>query len=62
MKTRIGIVALLLLVGLTSSCATATPVAEFEEESVGVMSPEEKADLEKERRLQEKIEWSHYID
>jgi hypothetical protein len=66
MKSRIGMLALLLLVTLFApSCATVSRLnAEYEEETVRIeqMSPEEKADFDKERRIEEKIDLNHWID
>jgi hypothetical protein len=66
MKTGSKTLAVLLLVGLFgSSCATVSRFdAEYEEETVRIerMSPEEKAEFEKAKRLEEKIERSHWID
>ena len=66
MKTRIAPLALLLLVALlVSSCTTVSRLnAEYEEETIRIeqMTPEEKAEIEKEKRLQEKIDRRHYVD
>ena len=66
MKSRIGMLALLLLVTLFGpSCATVSRLStEYEEESVRIeqMSPEEKADYDRAKRLEEKIDQSHWID
>jgi hypothetical protein len=64
MKTGIKTLAVLLLVGLFgSSCATVRGLnAEYEEETTRIeqMSAEEKAELEKEKRLESKIDWRGY--
>lgn len=66
MKSRIGMLALLLLVTLFGpSCATVSRLnTEYEEETVRIeqMSPEEKADYDEAKRLEEKIDQSHWID
>jgi hypothetical protein len=66
MKSRIGMLALLLLVTLFApSCATVGRLnAEYEEETVRIeqMSPEDQANCGEERRLEEKIDVSNWID
>lgn len=61
MKTAVKTLAVLLLVGLFgSSCGTVSRLdSEYEEETARFerMSPEEKAELEKAKREQEKMEW-----
>jgi hypothetical protein len=64
MKTGVKTLAVLLLLGLFgSSCATVSRLdAEFEEETTRIeqMSPEEKAELENARRVEEHIDWLGY--
>ena len=66
MKTQITPLALLLVAALlVSGCATVSRLtAEYEEETTRIeqMTPGEKAEFEKEKRLQEKIDRRHYID
>lgn len=64
MKVAIKTLGLLLLVGLFgSSCATVSRLnAEYEEETARIeqLSPEEKADLEKAEREEEKIDFKGF--
>jgi hypothetical protein len=64
MKTGVKTLGVLLLLGLFgSSCATVSRLdAEFEEETTRIeqMSPEEKAELEKARRVEDHIDWLGY--